>query len=172
MNKIAVFGKPASGKSTLCKKLAKATAIKLYPLDLIEYHKNGQKKSVQEYQIAHDKILNSENWIIDGLGTISSFWSRLDAADTLIYIDISYWQSYWWANKRLLISPFAKPEGWPGGSSVLKGTIASWIYLRLAPRFWTHEFLKKIQGLAKNKRLYHIKTVKELNGFIDHWHSD
>lgn len=168
MNKIAVFGKPGGGKSTLSKKLAKVTGIKLYPLDLIEFHKDGQRVSSQEYQITHDEILNSKSWLIDGLGTIDSFWLRLNAADTLVYIDLPYWQHYWWASKRLLISPFVKPQGWPDGSSVLKGTIASWKYLRLSPKFWTDELLNKIKGIAKNKRLYHITTVKELNNFINH----
>ena len=42
MKKIAVFGKPGGGKSTLSKELAAATGIELYPLDLIEFQKNGR----------------------------------------------------------------------------------------------------------------------------------
>ena len=41
MKKIAVFGKPGSGKSTLSKNLALATSIKLHALDSILYKKNG-----------------------------------------------------------------------------------------------------------------------------------
>ena len=39
MKKIAVFGKPGSGKSTLSKKIASATGIQLHPLDSIAYKK-------------------------------------------------------------------------------------------------------------------------------------
>ena len=39
MKKIVVFGKPGSGKSTLSKKLAAATGIKLHALDSIVYKK-------------------------------------------------------------------------------------------------------------------------------------
>ena len=36
MKRIAVFGKPGGGKSTLSKKISAATGLELYPLDLIE----------------------------------------------------------------------------------------------------------------------------------------
>lgn len=49
MNKVAVFGKPGGGKSTLSGKLSSVTGIKLYPLDLIEYKKNGDRVSTEEY---------------------------------------------------------------------------------------------------------------------------
>jgi len=43
MKKVAVFGKPANGKSTLSKRLASATGIKLYALDSI-YMKRMAKR--------------------------------------------------------------------------------------------------------------------------------
>lgn len=41
MKKIAVFGKPGSGKSTLSKNLASISGIPLHPLDSIVYKNNG-----------------------------------------------------------------------------------------------------------------------------------
>ena len=166
MKKIAVFGKPGGGKSTLSKKLAAATGIELYPLDLIEYRKNGERVPRSEYSMAHEKLINSENWIIDGLGSLDSFWRRIDAADTIIYIDLPYWVHYWWVTKRLIKGVIVKPEGWPDGSSVLKGTLASWKYLRLSPKFWTPELFRKLQESSTNKSLYRIKSKTELNSFV------
>jgi len=165
MNKVVVFGKPAGGKSTLSKKLSAETGIKLCALDLIEYRKNGERVSPEEYSKKHADLINTDNWIIDGLGTLESFWLRIDAADTLIYVDLPYYVHYWWATKRLLISHFVKPQGWPEGSSVLKGTLASWKYLRLSPRFWTPELFEEIQRRGKGKDIYRITSVKEINNF-------
>jgi len=165
MKKIAVFGKPGGGKSTLSKELATATGIELYPLDLIEYKKNGERVPRSDYSKAHEKLINSESWIIDGLGYLDSFWSRIDAADTLIYVDLPYYVGYWWVTKRLLKSLFVKPEGWPEGCSVLKGTFAGWKYLRLSPKFWTPEFFEEIQARGKDKDIYRITSVKEINNF-------
>jgi len=91
MNKVVVFGKqPGGGKSTLSRKLATVTGIKLYALDLIEYRKNGERVSADEYSKKHADLINTDNWIIEGLGTLESFWLRIDAADTLIYVDLPY----------------------------------------------------------------------------------
>jgi adenylate kinase family enzyme len=96
MNKVVVFGKPGGGKSTLSKKLSSETGIKLYALDLIEYKKNGERVAPEEYSKKHADLIVSDNWIIDGLGRLESFWLRIDAADTLIYVDLPYYVHYWW----------------------------------------------------------------------------
>ena len=128
MKKVAVFGKPANGKSTLSKKLASATGIKLYALDSILYKHNGQEIDRRSYEKTHENILLSEEWIIEGFGPMDSLYSfnrRLEVADTLIYIDLPYFTTYWLVTKRLIKGVLKKPEGWPDGSSVLKGTLES-----------------------------------------------
>ena len=165
MKKVAVFGKPGGGKSTLSRKLSMAKGIQLCPLDLIEYKINGERVSPEEYSKNHSNLIKSDNWIIEGFGTIESFWQRVDAADTLIYIDLPYYVHYWWVTKRLLKSLLVKPEGWPEGSSVLKGTLASWKYLRLSPKFWNNELFEKIRARANGKEILRITSIKEINDF-------
>ena len=162
-----MFGKPGGGKSTLSRKLAAVTGIKFTSLDSIEYRSNGDRIAFEEYSSKHDLLINGERWIIEGLGPLKSFWLRIDAADTLIYVDLPYYVHYWWTTKRLLMSCFVKPEGWPEGSSVLKGTLASWRYLRLSPRFWTTELFENIQARSKGKKIHRIQTVNEMNQFIE-----
>lgn len=166
MKKIAVFGKPGSGKSTLGKSLASATGIQLHQLDSIVYKKNGDLVDRKTYDSEHGKILSSDSWIIDGMGPMESFNKRLDVADTLIYIDLPYVVSYWLVTKRLLKGLFVKPEGWPDGSSVLKGTLESYKVLRLCPKFWNNDFLQKLEKMSMNKSLYVIRSISELNSFV------
>ena len=166
MNKIVVFGKPGNGKSTLSKNLSTATDIKLCALDLIEYKQNGERVPAEEFKKKHTDLISSDSWIIDGLGKLELFWSRVDAADTLIYVDLPYYVSYWWVTKRLLKSFIVKPEGWPEGSSVLKGTLAGYKYLRLSPKFWTPELFNEIQFRGKGKNIYRITSANELNDFV------
>lgn len=167
MKKIVVFGKPGSGKSTLSKNMASATGIKLYALDSIVYKKNGDLVEREAYDKEHESILSSDSWIIDGFGPIESFNKRLDVADTLIYIDLPYVISYWLVTKRFLKGLSVKPEGWPEGSSVLKGTLASYKVLKLCPKFWNDDFMHKLESLSTNKSLYVIRSIPELNSFVD-----
>lgn len=167
MNKIVVFGKPGSGKSTLSKKLASATKIQLYALDSVEYKKNGDKVDRVTYDKEHKRILSCDSWIIDGFGPIESFNKRLESADTLIYIELPYFISYWFVTKRLLKGLFIKPEGWPEGCSVLKGTLESYKVLKLCPKFWNNNFMQKLENISTHKTLYVIRSVSELNSFIE-----
>jgi adenylate kinase family enzyme len=165
MKKVAIFGKPGSGKSTVSKALAAATGIELHQLDSIQYQANGELTPRAAFDTAHQEILNSDSWIIDGFGPLSAFNQRLEAADTLIYIDLPYAVSYWFVTKRCLKGVFVKPDGWPEGSSVIKGTIQSYKTLKLCPQFWNNDFLSRLELVSKGKKLHVIKTVSELTNF-------
>lgn len=170
MKKIAVFGKPANGKSTLSKELSVATGIKLYPLDSILYLPNGEEVDREEYEAAHESILSSDRWIVEGFGpmnSLKSFNRRLEEADTLIYIDLPYSTTYWLVLKRFLKGLFVKPEGVPEGSSVVKGTLESYKVLKLCPRFWNDDFLQRLEKLSGKKSLHVIQSLDELNSFVE-----
>lgn len=98
---------------------------------------------------------------------MSSFHQRLDVADTLIFIDLPYIVSYWLVTKRLLKGVVVKPEGWPDGSSILKGTLQSYKMLGLSPNFWNDDFMSQLEETSKNKSLYVIRSIAELNRFIE-----
>lgn len=166
MKKVAVFGKPGSGKSTFSKKLALVTDIPLHQLDSIVYEKNGDLVERKTFDQAHEQILLSEGWIIDGFGPMNAFYQRLDAADTLVYIDLPYALSYWLVTKRLLKGLLVKPEGWPEGSSVIKGSLESYKTLKLCPKFWNDDFLQKLEARSGNKSLHVIRSLSELDRFI------
>lgn len=129
--------------------------------------KNGDLVKRKTYDEAHENILSSDSWIIDGFGPIESFNKRLDVADTLIYIDLPYVVSYWLVTKRFLTGLTVKPEGWPDGSSVLKGTLASYKVLKLCPKFWNDSFMQKLEKLSSNKSLHVIRSLSELNSFVN-----
>ena len=98
---------------------------------------------------------------------MESFFQRLEAADTLIYIDLPYLVSYWWVTKRFFKGLFIHPKGWPQGCSVVKGTWRSYKILRLCPQFWDSDFMEKVQRLSTCKSVYIIRFATELNHVVE-----
>ena len=166
MKRVAVFGKPGSGKSTLSQALAAITGLPLHQLDGLYYDKKGNRVESEAFEAAHDAILSSDAWLVDGFGTLASFNKRLDAADTLIYIDLPYKTSYWLVTKRLFTGFFTRPNGWPEGSSTFKGSWQSYQTLRLCPRFWNSAFSQRLQAMSAHKSVFIIQSLSELNQFV------
>ena len=156
--KVAVFGKPGGGKSTLSRKIAAAANLPLYQLDMIQFKKGGARVPDEELARLHAEILAQPRWVLDGFGTRHTFEAMLREASVLVYIEKPALVHYWWVTKRFLESPFSKPIGWPEGSPMLDSTIASYRYLRLSPRFWTPAFKARLLAQRPAKRVYLVRN--------------
>ncbi len=85
--KIAIFGWPATGKSTFGDYLSKMLDIELYSLDEIrwKYSQNGVKDD-NKFLNDYENILEKEKWIIEG-NALDWIDSRLEQADILVFFD-------------------------------------------------------------------------------------
>lgn len=87
LKKIAIFGWPASGKSTFGNFLSQKLKIKLYSLDEIRYkYSIDGIKDNNKFLNEYEKILEKEKWIIEG-NALDYIESRLEQADILIFFD-------------------------------------------------------------------------------------
>ncbi|MEM7761180.1 MAG: adenylate kinase [Cyanobacteria bacterium P01_A01_bin.40] len=163
MKKVAVFGNAGGGKSTLSKNLAELTGLPLVVLDLVKYKPGGVEVSDDEYQAAHAKILQQDRWIIDGYGSWSTVWERLEVADTLVYIDLPVVRHYWWVTKRFLKGIFIPPESWPQDTPLLKGTINSYYTVWLCEKKLTPRYREYIHQVRETKRVFHLKSLKDID---------
>ncbi|HSF72998.1 MAG TPA: hypothetical protein VLA84_04260 [Microcoleus sp.] len=125
MKKVAVFGNAGGGKSTLSKRLLDITGLPLYVLDKIKYPSGGVEVSQEDYKRAHQEILQTDRWIIDGFGCMETVWLRLDEADTLVDVDLPLYVHFWWVTKRQISGHFKPPEGWHENSPILNRLAAT-----------------------------------------------
>jgi len=164
--KIAVFGKPGGGKSTLARQLATTANLPLQQLDLLQYERGGTKVRDEEFLRRHTEALGGERWVTDGFGTPHAFEAMLRAADVLVYVERPTLTHYWWTTKRFLKSPFVQPLGWPEGSPILRSTLSSYRFLRLSSQFWTPAFKAKLLALRPGKRVYVVRRQSDVNSLL------
>lgn len=86
--KIIILGSAGSGKTTLAEEVSKITSIPVYHLDKYYWLPNWQKPTKEDFEIVLKKLLNNDEWIMDGnyIGTLSM---RLDECDLVIFLDIN-----------------------------------------------------------------------------------
>jgi adenylate kinase family enzyme len=165
--KIAVFGKPGGGKSTLSQQIASVTKLPLHQLDLIQFMEGGAKVPDEVFVKQHAQILSNQRWVIDGFGTPQSFEELLRAADVLVYVERAAIVHYWWVTKRFMISPLRKPLGWPARSPIFRSTISSYRFLRLSYKFWTPAFRAKLVALQAGKRVYIVERQSDVRVILN-----
>ncbi len=113
--KIYIIGSPASGKTTLAKKLSKKFGIKHYELDCIVYddENNHIKRTEEEISKKFNEILKEESFILEDVGR-SKFKKGREVADVIYYIKLSKLEIYKrlikrWINQRKGIESYNYP---------------------------------------------------------------
>lgn len=167
LKKVAVFGNTGGGKSTLSKKLSKITGLPLHVLDKIEYQSGGAEVPYEDYKRAHQQILVTDRWIIDGFGCIKTVWLRLNEADSLVFVDLPLYVHFWWVTKRLIVGHFKPPEGWPQKSPILKSSLLSYRVLWLCHKYLTPKYREYIWQARSIKRVYHIRSTEQISEFLE-----
>jgi adenylate kinase family enzyme len=105
--RINVIGCPGAGKSTIAKIISERTGYPLFDLDNFLYNSGCKRKSHIETLNEIDRILNNDNFVIDGTYT-SSFSHRLPKLDLVIFVDKPTITCIYQFIKRLLIEPKLK----------------------------------------------------------------
>jgi adenylate kinase family enzyme len=167
MKKVAVFGNAGGGKSTLIKRLSEITRLPLHVLDKIQSQSGGAKVSQEDYNRAHQQILETDRWIIDGFGCMEILWIRLNEADSLVFVDLPLSVHFWWVTKRLISGYSNPPSGWPEKSPILKSSMNSYRTLWLCHKFLTPKYREYVEKAQNTKSLYHIRSTEQISQFLE-----
>jgi len=101
VERVVVFGRGGSGKSTLCRRLGKITGLPVVELDKIYWNENLDVLSPEEWMRRQLTVAEAERWIIDGdLGPVDVTEPRLARADTVILMDTPLVTCVWRAMRR------------------------------------------------------------------------
>ncbi len=86
MKKVVIIGPPGAGKTTLAKALGSIRKLKVYHLDRFFWLRDWKGKDRETRIDILQQLALEKQWIIEGT-YLSSSGPRLEAADTIIFLD-------------------------------------------------------------------------------------
>jgi adenylate kinase family enzyme len=167
MKRVAIFGNAGGGKSTLARELAAITGLPLHVIDKMQFRPGGIAVPHEEFLQAHAALVSSNEWVIDGFGGIKPVWERLEAADTLVHVDLPLAVHVLGVTKRLVKGLFVAPEGWPEGSPVVSSSISSYRVLWPCHSGLTPKYRSYVSEAAQRKRVFHLRSRREVSQFLE-----
>jgi adenylate kinase family enzyme len=99
MEKIVIIGSSGAGKSTLVKELDSILEIKVFHLDRFFWQRGWKRKTGDTRIDILQDLVREKRWVIEG-SYLSSAELHLEAADTIIFLDIHPLLCLWRIIKR------------------------------------------------------------------------
>jgi len=88
MRRVAIVGNGAGGKTTLAHALSERLDVPHYEVDAVQYRSDWTRVPTSELARTLDGWLVGDGWVIDGFGPLACVERRLEAADTVVWIDV------------------------------------------------------------------------------------
>jgi adenylate kinase family enzyme len=163
MKKIAIIGSSGSGKSTLAKEIKNHLNMPLYHLDALHWKPGWVMMDHDEKVKLQKDLVSTECWIIDG-NYASTLHIRLEAADTIIILDLSKWICLYRAIKRtILFKNKSRPDMALGNKERFDWHFLKYIYD--FPKKTKPRIMEMIDEL-ENKRVIVLKSKREVKALV------
>ncbi len=165
MTRVAVIGNAGGGKSTVSRAICTLHGLPYTELDTLIWQPGWVATPAADFEGTHDNLLSTPRWLIDGVGPWEHLLKRIDAADTIVFVDHPLPVHLWWATKRQVASIlFGRSDG-PAGCPMLPVTIKLYRMIWWLHRHMRPKLLAALAARQQTKRVIHIRSPQELNAF-------
>lgn len=168
MERVIIIGSSGSGKSTLARKLGQKTGLPVIHLDKYFWNPGWVETAVPIWQQTLQELVQQPRWIIDG-NYRQSLTPRLQAADTVIFLDLPRWLSAWQAiGRRLRYRRRPRPDMAPG----CQETLFSPDFPDFLIRIWQYPYRarpdvqQRLAQLDSDKRIVHLRSRADMRRFL------
>lgn len=175
MKKIIIVGTSGSGKSTLAKKLSSKLGYDYIALDALFWKPHWTQSTDEEFFAKIKKAIDQDTWIIDGNYTRSTSitWPE---ADTVIWLDLPYWQTIYQVTKRSIRRIITKENlcSIEENRESLKITLGKDSVIRWAMKTYHRNREKYLERMKSSKyshiKFIHLKSHKMIREFLNEKH--
>ncbi|MDJ0690884.1 MAG: DNA topology modulation protein [Xenococcaceae cyanobacterium MO_188.B32] len=165
MERIAIIGSCGAGKSTLAKSLGQKLALPIIHLDSYYWRANWVETPKNDWDTLHQKLLQGECWIIDG-NYGSTMDIRLEAADTIIWLDFPRNLCLWRIIKRYLQYRGNVRDDMAAGCRE-RLTWEFLLYVYNFPRQQRPQIISRLNQHQYSKKIVILKNPNQVKTFLE-----
>jgi adenylate kinase family enzyme len=167
MRRALVIGSGGAGKSTLARRLAERLSLPVIHLDRVYWRAGWVEPPKDEWRRTVEGLCAGDSWVMDGnySGTLDV---RLEACDTVIFLDLPRTVCTWRVIKRALrYKGVSRPDMGEGcreqlGKDFLLFLLWVWNY----PRRSRPKVFARLEESAGGKQVYMLRSDAEVKKFL------
>ncbi len=167
MDKIMIIGFSGCGKSTLARRLGAALGIEPLHFDTIHWLP-GWTESSDEYKTERvQKELEKDRWIIEGSYRRILWKERIDAADTIIFLDFNRFLClYRVIKRRIMYAGKTRPDMGAGCEEKIDFEFLRWVFWDGRKKRKNNlELMERLKN-TEGKNAYTFTNPKKLEKFV------
>lgn len=156
--RIVIVGTSGSGKTTLAKRFSQQWQLPHVELDALHWQPNWTPAAPDTFRTSVLKALSGDRWVTDGNYSIvrDITWSR---ADTLIWLDYSFWLVFGRILQRTLWRSFRQAELWNGNRETWAQAFSSdSMILWTLKTYWRRR--RDYPALLQQPEYKHLKVLR------------
>ena len=164
MTKVLVIGSGGAGKSTFARRLGELLELEVIHLDSLYWSAGWIEMPKAEWHRVVEELLSRRAWIIDGnySGTLQM---RLEACDTVIFLDMSRLICLWRLLKRaVLYRDEHRPDMAGGCPEKLNWEFMRWVWGY--PERTRPKIIELLEKSACNKQIIWLRSRAEVKRFF------
>jgi adenylate kinase family enzyme len=168
MKRVLVIGSSGSGKSTLARQLGAKLELPVIHLDRHYWHPGWVGTPTEKWQQTVNQLVARDAWIMDGnyRGTLNT---RLEAADSVVFLDLPPWICAFRAIKRRIqYRKRPRPDIADGCKEpLLDPQLFQFVRHVLSYPDRAKPFvMQQLSTIAHEKHIVQLKTTQDVNNFL------
>lgn len=170
MKRVMIIGFSGAGKSTLAAQIADLIGCKATHLDSLHWLPNWTENTPENERELLRPVIESEKWVIDGNYSKVLYNERINAADTIIFLDFNRFLCLYRVLKRYFkYKGKNRPDMGTGCDEKLDFEFISWVLHKgRKPKMRKKrlKLLKQLEAERPEKKIYILRTPKQVDGFL------